>query len=79
MPRQRSDRVINAHALADFLDSRGMTLKGLADESGVSLSYLSELASGTKPGTLAVAQKLADALGCHVFTITERSVEQAAS
>lgn len=38
---------INRHALIDFMEGEGLRLTDLATKSGVSISFLSELRSGT--------------------------------
>lgn len=39
---------INRYALADFMAEQGLRLTDLSGASGVSISFLSELRSGTK-------------------------------
>jgi transcriptional regulator with XRE-family HTH domain len=54
---------INAFALQDFMDGEGLRLTDLAEKSTVSISFLSELRSGTKTeASAATIKKLADAL-----------------
>ena len=42
---------------------RGLTLGELADRAGIAPSYLSEIETGRKPGSVAALGKLAEALG----------------
>lgn len=42
---------------------RGLTLSDLADRAGIAPSYLSEIETGRKPGSVAALGKLARALG----------------
>lgn len=61
---------INRFALTDFMEGEGLRLTDLAKKSRVSVSFLSELKSGTKtevsPATL---RKIADALGVRVRSL----------
>jgi transcriptional regulator with XRE-family HTH domain len=51
--------------------TEGLRLTDLADRSGVSIGFLSELRSGTKTRTSpATARKIADALGVRITAIT---------
>lgn len=62
---------LNRCALTDMREARGMTKTDLAVQSGVSLSYISELESGVKRGISAKKLvALAGALRCHVTTLT---------
>lgn len=61
---------INRHALIDFMDGEGLRLTDLAEQSGVSISFLSELRSGTKvEASAATVRKIADALNVRVRSI----------
>lgn len=64
---------INRFALTDFMEGEGLRLTDLHERSGVSVSFLSELKSGTKtevsPATL---KKIADALGVRVRSLAAR-------
>ena len=46
-----------------FRDHRGLTLRALAERSGVSVSYLSEIEHGQKPGSVAALNRIAEAVG----------------
>lgn len=49
-----------------FRDHRGLTLRDLAERADISLSYLSEIEHGRKPGSVAVLTRVADALGTSI-------------
>lgn len=75
---------INRFALADFMDGEGLRLTDLAERTGVSISFLSELRSGTKTeASPATVKKIASALGVRVRSIatppTDDTEEQVAS
>lgn len=63
---------VNRYALKDFMENEGLRPTDLADRSGVSKGFLSELLSGTKteasPATL---KKLADVIGCRVRALAQ--------
>ena len=61
---------INRDALIDFMEGDGLRLKELSDKSGVSMSFLSQLRSGTRTeASAATVKKLADALNVRVRSI----------
>ena len=68
---------INPDALRDMREARGMTLSDLQREASairggykpVSLSYLSELEHGHKPGSPQMVALLAEALRCSRATL----------
>lgn len=61
---------INRHALSDFMDGEGLRLTDLADRSGVSISFLSELRSGSRTqASAATVKKIADALNVRVRSL----------
>ena len=61
---------INRHSLIDFMDGEGMRLTDLADATGISKSFLSELRSGTKTeASAATVRKIADALNVRVRSL----------
>jgi transcriptional regulator with XRE-family HTH domain len=69
---------INRFALTDFMEGEGLRLTDLAEKSGVSISFLSELRSGTKTEVSpATVKKLADALGVRVRSIATSSDSEA--
>lgn len=43
----------------------------LARETAISKSYLSEIESGTRPGSPGVLKRIADVLGCSLLDIAE--------
>lgn len=62
---------IHSDALTDFMQKEGLRLTDLANVTGLSMGYLSELCSGTKTRTSpATAKKLADALNVRISAIT---------
>lgn len=50
------------HPLRVWRDCRGFTVAALATRSGVGASYISEIETGKKPGSVAALKKLAAAL-----------------
>ena len=51
------------HPVGALRDQAGLTLRDLAERSGISLSYLSAIEHGRKPGAVAVLTRVAEALG----------------
>lgn len=61
---------INRSALTDFMDGEGLRLTDLAEQSGVSISFLSQLRSGAKSeASAATVRKIADALNVRVRSL----------
>lgn len=61
---------INRHALTDFMEGEGLRLTDLAEASGVSISFLSELRSGSRTEASArTVKKLAVALNVRVRSL----------
>lgn len=61
---------INRHALIDFMDGEGLRLTDLAERSTVSISFLSELRSGSRTeASAATVKKIADALNVRVRSL----------
>ena len=52
-----------------FRDHRGLSLRELSRRSGVSLSYLSEIERGRKPGSVAAMTRIAAALGVTIDSL----------
>ncbi len=52
-----------------FRDHRGITLRELSRRSGVSVSYLSEIEQGRKPGSVAAMTRIAGALGVTIDSL----------
>jgi transcriptional regulator with XRE-family HTH domain len=50
------------HPVRLWREQRGLTLSNLAARAGVAVSYLSEIESGRKPGSVGAFRKLAKAL-----------------
>ncbi|HEX2578627.1 MAG TPA: helix-turn-helix transcriptional regulator [Aquihabitans sp.] len=73
---------INRHALSDFMEGEGLRLTDLSAKSGVSISFLSELRSGSRTeASAATVRKIADALNVRVRSLManpNESDEQAA-
>lgn len=57
----------NPDAFADALDGRPQ--KWAAEKAGMSVSHMSEVASGRKGATPEVARHLAEVLGCRAGTL----------
>lgn len=70
---------INRHALIDFMEGEGLRLTDLSDKTGISMSFLSELRSGTKTeASEATVRKIADALNIRPRSIAAIPDEQVA-
>ena len=52
-----------------FRDHQGLSLRELSRRSGVSLSYLSEIERGRKPGSVAAMTRIAAALGVTIDSL----------
>ena len=62
---------LNRFSLQDFMESEGLRLTDLAQKTGLSISFLSELRSGTKTTVSeATGRKIADALNVRVKSIS---------
>lgn len=66
--------VINGEALRTIRERTGYKNSTLASRAGISPSYLTELENGTKPGSVEVIRKLADALGCPLGALLQEAV-----
>ena len=55
-----------ASPIRAFRDRGELTLRELAERAGISLSYLSEIEHGRKPGSVAALSRIADALGTSI-------------
>jgi len=67
VPGEVVDRLLNGeNALKVWREHRGFSGRELAQRAGVSASYLSQIESGTKPGSTTALRKLADALGVQI-------------
>ena len=61
--------IAGANPVRAFRDHQGITLRELSGRSGVSLSYLSEIEQGRKPGSLAAMSRIAEALGVTIDSL----------
>lgn len=52
--------------------ARGMTIEALAQDSGLSYSYLGEIERGLRNPTLAVIEGLADSLAIEAYSLLQR-------
>ena len=63
VPHEVALGIINgAGPVRAFRNHRGLTLRDLSERAGISLSYLSEIERGRKPGSVAAMTRVADAL-----------------
>ena len=60
------DIIRGARPLSAFRSYRGLTLRQLAEASGVTASYISEIERGLKPGSAAALARLAAALDTRI-------------
>ena len=59
-----ANRIIDGeNALRVYREYRGLTQVALAEKSGVSRSYIADIETGSRDGTVSAYRKLADALG----------------
>lgn len=58
-----TDKRITADALGFWLKKRGMTQSALAEKTGLAQNYISQMNTGSRPGSLETIQVIADALG----------------
>ena len=61
--------------LAAFRRHRGLTLRGLAERTGIAASYLSEIERGRKPGSAAALARIAAALDTTVDALLSDASE----
>ena len=61
--------------LSAFRSYRGLTLRQLADATGVTAGYISEMERGIKPGSVSALARLADALDTRIDVLAINSVE----
>lgn len=52
--------------------ARGMTIEALAQDSGLSYSYVGEIERGLRNPTLAVIEGLADSLAIEAYSLLQR-------
>ena len=48
---------------------RGLTLKEVAEKTGMSISYISDIERGQSLKSLAAVEKIASALGCYIAIV----------
>ena len=63
--------IAGASAVRAVRPHQGITLRELSGRSGVSLSYLSEIDQGRKPGSLAAMSRIAEALGVTIDSLVK--------
>ncbi len=64
LPAERAKRIIaGASPVRVWREHRGLTLRQLAEASGLGLSYISEIERGAKSGSIDAISRLARALG----------------
>ena len=67
MPMEWANRIIEGeNAVRVWREFRGLSLRALAAKAGVSVSYLSEIEGGKKPGSVKAYKALSDALDTSV-------------
>jgi len=70
LPAEMADRLLAGESsLRVWRSHRGMTLQNLAENSGMSVGYLSQIETGQREGTAKVWRKLAAALRVDVDDI----------
>jgi DNA-binding XRE family transcriptional regulator len=63
LPVEALDRLVEGESpVRVWRNHRGLTLSALAEAAGVSISYLSEIETGRKPGSSAAVRAIAHAL-----------------
>ena len=63
LPVEALNRVLSGeHPIRIWREHRGLTMQALAERSKVPQSYISEIESGKKPGSVAALKKIAAAL-----------------
>jgi len=71
-PFELAGRLLDGeHPVKVFREHRGHSLRGLAEMSGVSPSYLSEIEAGKKPGSFEAMGRIAAALGIPLDLLTQ--------
>ena len=67
VPFELAERIADGvHPVRVWREYRGMTAAELATRSGIAQSYLSNIETGRKPGSVKAMKRLADALGVSV-------------
>jgi ribosome-binding protein aMBF1 (putative translation factor) len=63
LPAAMMNRIIDGeHPVRVWREQRGLSARALAAKAGMPVSYLSEIETGKKPGSIAAYRALADAL-----------------
>ena len=71
LPVAAAERILDGESpLRVWREHRGMTLAQLAAASGLGLSYISEIETGKKAGSVQARKKLAQALSTTIDAIT---------
>ena len=67
VPFELAERIAaGVHPVRVWREYRGMTASNLAMESGIAQSYLSDISTGKKPGSVKALKRIATALGIAV-------------
>lgn len=67
VPFELAERIADGvHPVRVWREYRGMTASSLANESGIAQSYLSDIESGKKPGSVKALKRIATALSVDV-------------
>ncbi|HLI12354.1 MAG TPA: helix-turn-helix transcriptional regulator [Alphaproteobacteria bacterium] len=67
LPVELVKRMIAGESLVRiWREHRGLTITALSERSGVGISYISEIESGKKPGSVDALKRLADALDLRI-------------
>jgi len=67
IPSEMVNRIIDGENLVKvWREYRGLTISALAERAGISQSYLSQIESGDREGTVATYKKLAAALNLSI-------------
>lgn len=63
LPAELMDRILaGEHPVRVWREHRGLSARALADKADIPVSYLSEIETGKKPGSIAAYRALAEAL-----------------
>ena len=72
VPKEVVNRILDGeHPLKVWRDHRGLTLQALAAQIGVTRSYLSQIESRKKKGSMETVRKLAEALGVEIEDLVD--------
>ena len=67
VPFELAERIAaDVHPVRVWREYRGMTASSLATQSGIAQSYLSDIETGKKPGSIKALKRIATALGIAV-------------